>query len=640
MKKRLLFIALMVAILTCFFVLGVSATTIYKDTNGTELFRYEVYTSSDEVTAEKGFKCDEFIGTIKSYEGSFPKTDLNGNALTWYVTSTEQDEKGNTIKNVASYVTMDPEWCTIAGDNHYTFNTSKGVNYRNVVSINFPNDSIKLIRNGTNSYGLYANTGTFKPTQTELLFAYFPNTYTYNSADRLVQATTVIEVEFANGVNLEKISDTAFYSCRNLRKITIPKSVVEIVGTNGAFYQCINMQSVTFEEGSQLTKLGSQIFKECRLLKEVKLPNTVTSMGERTFEHCTSLEKIWLGASLQSTTGYSVFRLSNNLKIYYVPSTFTSIYQHTFTHDSGSGPADTVFFYAGTRAQFDAFYNAAVSGKNNERVTSGYKDEYVVEWDPTKPDSYYTNLATTEGHKLYVINYGICDAFYNGIHVEKLNEGEIDTNPCVITLCAQCKGTNLDSSSESTHSLNTVIAYANGFNLNGTRTTTCQHAGCAYNSSESAKPEAIGAIFTGFGISTRIEDDSDLRGIAFTMLIDRELLAAYEENTGTALSYGVLTTFAQVIGTNNPLDNTGTPTLEKGIVATDVSHAEVYAVDLVLKGTKALWEEEAYELDLYMLGYTVENGNVTYMGTVNSVATASANVSDLKTTTYKEQIGE
>ena len=432
--------------------------------------------------------------------------------------------------------------------------------------------------------------------------------------------------ELFTGGYLTAIPDSTFYGCSSLEYLfenNVFPTGIATIGSN-AFRDCTSLKTPTFPNTLKVT--GSYAFYNCDSFGPVIVfPNSLETFGQTSLGNCGVIETVYMGAKVKAFGGYDAFNTMASLTTIYMPSGITSVPINTF-HNSGK--LSTVYF-TGTEAQLAALYESATKTGGNTNFTR------------LTPISYTAYMDLDDKSGMYAIyDYNACDAFYNGIHVEKLNEGEIDTNPCVITLCAQCKGTNLDSSSESTHSLNTVIAYANGFNLNGTRTTTCQHAGCAYNSSESAKPEAIGAIFTGFGISTRIEDDSDLRGIAFTMLIDRELLAAYEENTGTALSYGVLTTFAQVIGTNNPLDNTGTPTLEKGIVATDVSHAEVYAVDLVLKGTKALWEEEAYELDLYMLGYTVENGNVTYMGTVNSVATASANVSDLKTTTYKEQIGE
>ena len=80
MKKKILLMLTMMALLACVFVISVSATYIYRDRDGNELFRYDADNSQ----------------IITSYEGSFPKTDAQGNALTWYVTGTSSENGNNT----------------------------------------------------------------------------------------------------------------------------------------------------------------------------------------------------------------------------------------------------------------------------------------------------------------------------------------------------------------------------------------------------------------------------------------------------------------------------------------------------------------------------------------------------------------
>ena len=73
MKKRILLCLCIIAMLACIFAISTSASTIYKDANGNEMFRYDVFANSDEVSAYFGFANDNSIGTIKSYQGSFNK---------------------------------------------------------------------------------------------------------------------------------------------------------------------------------------------------------------------------------------------------------------------------------------------------------------------------------------------------------------------------------------------------------------------------------------------------------------------------------------------------------------------------------------------------------------------------------------
>ena len=76
------------------------------------------------------------------------------------------------------------------------------------------------------------------------------------------------EVTFEDGINLTTIGGATFIYCRSLKKIMIPKSVKEILksGTNGAFEDCLDLESVIFEPGSQLTTVEDFAFYNCNKL--------------------------------------------------------------------------------------------------------------------------------------------------------------------------------------------------------------------------------------------------------------------------------------------------------------------------------------------------------------------------------------
>ncbi|MBE6663709.1 MAG: hypothetical protein E7602_04300 [Ruminococcaceae bacterium] len=91
MRKKLLFAVVIIALLALSFAISASASIIYKDTEGNTLF-----TAID----------DDGNRIFESYEGNFPTTDNSGNALTWYVVSTEAVD-GDTVHTVASFNTID-----------------------------------------------------------------------------------------------------------------------------------------------------------------------------------------------------------------------------------------------------------------------------------------------------------------------------------------------------------------------------------------------------------------------------------------------------------------------------------------------------------------------------------------------------
>ena len=67
-----------------------------------------------------------------------------------------------------------------------------------------------------------------------------------------------------------------------------------------------NLEKVEFEEG--ITQIPTGIFGDTGL-KEVEIPDTVTSIGERSFADCANLEKVTFSKNLKSI-GNRAFVLS------------------------------------------------------------------------------------------------------------------------------------------------------------------------------------------------------------------------------------------------------------------------------------------------------------------------------------------
>lgn len=72
-----------------------------------------------------------------------------------------------------------------------------------------------------------------------------------------------------------------------------------------AFYNCTNLEEVTFAEGSQLETIGDAAFSGCKSLTSIKIPANVTSIGNYAFNNCTSLTSIGIPASVTSIGRYA-----------------------------------------------------------------------------------------------------------------------------------------------------------------------------------------------------------------------------------------------------------------------------------------------------------------------------------------------
>lgn len=99
----------------------------------------------------------------------------------------------------------------------------------------------------------------------------------------------VIIPDTIEGLPVEKIVVSAFRETY-IESIHIPDSVKEI-GDN-AFYECINLITVTFGETPQLQRIGKYAFHYCRSLTAIELPFTLTTIDKLAFNLCSNLTEI------------------------------------------------------------------------------------------------------------------------------------------------------------------------------------------------------------------------------------------------------------------------------------------------------------------------------------------------------------
>ncbi len=129
---------------------------------------------------------------------------------------------------------------------------------------------------------------------------------------------------FEEGTQLETLGMQAFCYCYSLKDLTIPASVTSI--GDRAFFQCNALETLTFEDGINLTKIGDQTFCSCYELKEVTIPKSVKTLSYNAFYDCNSLETlIFEEGSQLETIGYQTFCNCTSLKELTIPATVTSI---------------------------------------------------------------------------------------------------------------------------------------------------------------------------------------------------------------------------------------------------------------------------------------------------------------------------
>ena len=126
------------------------------------------------------------------------------------------------------------------------------------------------------------------------------------------------------------IHNKAFQNCKNLKSVTIPNSVTGIGW--GAFDCCSNLTSVTIP--NSVTGIQDCAFRDCSSLTSITIPNSVTSIGEAAFLRCENLKSVKMPNKLTSIED-KVFFSCDNLTSITIPNSVTSIGKYAFGSCSG-----------------------------------------------------------------------------------------------------------------------------------------------------------------------------------------------------------------------------------------------------------------------------------------------------------------
>ena len=573
MKKKVLLTLAVMAMLVCALAIAVSAKTIYKEENGNTLFSY---------VDENG----DFI--FDSYEGSFPKTDGEGNPLTWYIVSTNT-ENGDTVHTVKSAKTLG-EAGNINESGVYTFTSP--VTNKNTVSVNYPdNAGIKKAP----AFGAY-NTRS----QNNILFAYMPNTLT-ELPESLFQETPVIVGEIDDETPVTKVPHKLCHEARNIKVVNIPASVTFIDSDgdrNGApFCNTKSLITVTFAKNSQLSRICANAFIGSGI-QEIQFPSSLEYVNQNLFRSCTSLRVIRFGANFKgfeninrngsvSTVHHSLTHTVSALKEIYLPVSFYATkpdvnYRVSYAFDGGN---DVKYFYTGTKEQL---LQAKENFKNSEWTTAGSENNYkflnatVISWE-----EYSLDVSAYEKGNYAIYGYNVCDAFYNGEHLE-------DGNPCVVN-CTRCNTVN-GVEKNPNHNISVTITYVNGFHNVGAKVTGCTNAGCTNNVTEET-PSLF--VCQGYSAST-----SGSMGIVVGYKVNKEAIDAYTSLTGKTVKYGVFAASQEKLDGGDIFEN---GIANKNAICAEIKATEFSAFDIKIVG----FAEENKDVLLALGAYAELSDGVT-----------------------------
>lgn len=120
-----------------------------------------------------------------------------------------------------------------------------------------------------------------------------PDTVTTIESYAFCEATSLEEISLSK--NLKNIGNYAFEKCASLKEINLKN--VEYIGIM-AFYKCNALSALTVPSG--VKEIGTRAFSTCKSIKTIELncdykANAPYNEYARTFENCTSLQKLKIG---------------------------------------------------------------------------------------------------------------------------------------------------------------------------------------------------------------------------------------------------------------------------------------------------------------------------------------------------------
>lgn len=201
----------------------------------------------------------------------------------------------------------------------------------------------------------------------------------------------ISNISFPN--SLTSIGYSAFDPCSGLTEITLPENLIYLGGyslTSG------NFSSISIPIG--ITSIEKYTFANCKKLKSVSLPDTLTSIGEGTFNQCTSLDSFNIPKNVVDIGRYAFWNCTS-LKHIEIPSGIPQINEGTFDNCSSlksiSIPSSVVsigesafygcnsledVYFSGTQSQWENisvanYQNTALENPTIHYQSTGPEDE-------------------------------------------------------------------------------------------------------------------------------------------------------------------------------------------------------------------------------------------------------------------------
>ena len=182
--------------------------------------------------------------------------------------------------------------------------------------------------------------------------------------------------------SLQTIGDWAFANCTSLSSVTLPNHSLTGIG-EGIFESCEKLATINWPSSAEFTHFPAGLFDSCGL-SSLRLPDSVTSIGDWAFTYCTSLSSVTLPDSLQSIGDYAYSMVAMPLRSIELPASVNEIGDRAFENC----PAVPVFVGTGAapaimdNGSFDNHITVYYLNTRTGFTSTWYGNSTVVALDP------------------------------------------------------------------------------------------------------------------------------------------------------------------------------------------------------------------------------------------------------------------
>ena len=425
MKKRILLVFAMVLLFVCIFALSVNAETTLKSqaTNA-----YGELSFFDESIA---------VGRTNTSYGFTPYMDeagttyarvVMGDGTTFYTFPTAYVLSNSAIYGVGEKSIMVLDFATLNSAMQAATGTNPNWTKESIYRIELPKN-MQLLNAGNQNFQSCFNVieiylqpnSTVKDTDRNMVFWKCHNLQIIHNLDSFVFRKGTLSGSFQECRSLTNITigvspevtgtgDNVFNGCTNLQSVNFKEAFPNLTSlSKKVFYQCTNLVSTSSEENivslpDGVTKINENSFQECKAMKYLALPPSLSYIGGATFKSCTSLVFVDFGDNQNTftSTSYGIFRDCTSLKAICLPDGMVTIPDQAFANCTSltavylparveviKGNKDDGPAFGGTKADYSCNYLFFTNEKFSVRDENG--NFYTAETFkvPEKPTVYY-----------------------------------------------------------------------------------------------------------------------------------------------------------------------------------------------------------------------------------------------------------